>query len=320
LPTKSIETLVTDINAIFTTDIYTQLSTDLEHSDFGHRLANTIRSKLSDRDNGRRYDTPSYTEASGIRGGLSTTEGKLHTASSANRTSLRLSSLGTPCERKLWYSTNTPDAGEALSASSKIKFLYGDILEELLLFLAEEAGHDVQGRQTELDISGVKGHRDCVIDGRLVDVKSASSYSFKKFKEHRLGDDDPFGYLSQLGSYLYASRDDELVKDKDVASFLVIDKTLGHICLDTYPFDDRDWDRIVQNKRRMLSYPEPPARHYSDIPDGKSGNRKLDIACSYCSFKDTCWPSLRTFMYSYGPSFFTHVAREPRVSEAPHNV
>ena len=62
--------------------------------------------------------------------------------------------------------------------------MFGDILEELLLFLAKEAGHTVTGQQDTLSISGVNGHRDAIIDGRLVDVKSASSYSFRKFKNN----------------------------------------------------------------------------------------------------------------------------------------
>ena len=32
------------------------------------------------------------------------------------------------------------------------------------------------------EINGVKGHKDCRIDGTLVDIKSASSYGMKKFR------------------------------------------------------------------------------------------------------------------------------------------
>lgn len=225
--------------------------------------------------------------------------------------SLRLSNLGTPCSRKLWYSINKPELEEPLPPSARLKFLYGDILEELLLFLAEEAGHTVEGRQDELDVNGVKGHRDAVIDGRLVDVKSASTYSFKKFEGNNLRSNDPFGYLSQLGSYLHASKDVE----KDIASFLVIDKTLGNVTLDTYAFGDVNYDNLVEERRQMLSQSEPPPREYEDQPEGKSGNRKLGIECSYCPFKKSCWPGLRIFQYSTGPVFLTSVRKEPKVEE-----
>ena len=42
---------------------------------------------------------------------------------------------------------------------------------------------------------------DSKIDGEVVDVKTASSYSFKKFEQGTLNEDDPFGYVTQLTGY-----------------------------------------------------------------------------------------------------------------------
>lgn len=191
----------------------------------------------------------------------------------------------------------------------------GDLLEELLLFLAAEAGHDVQGQQDEVEINGVKGHRDAVIDGRIVDCKSASTYSFKKFASNGLRGDDPFGYLDQLGGYLFAAKDDPLVTEHDVASFLVVDKTLGNIVLDTYPSNGVDYSSKVEDLKEMVADEEPPGRHFSPVPEGKSGNEKLCTTCSYCNFKKECWPELRTFIYSTGPTYLTKVVKEPKVFE-----
>jgi hypothetical protein len=64
-----------------------------------------------------------------------------------------------------------------------------------------------------------------------------------------------------------------------------------------------------------------PDKCYSDIPDGKSGNRKLAVGCVYCSHKQTCWSDsnqgkgLRVFKYSKGNRFLTHVEKEPDVEE-----
>lgn len=228
---------------------------------------------------------------------------------------LRMSNLGTPCERKLWYGIREPEDAEVLPGSARLKFAFGHILEELVLWLAERAGHDVQGRQTESNINGVLGHRDAVIDGHLVDVKSASTYGFKKFEANGLAADDPFGYLTQLGGYLHASKTDELVRDKTTASFLVIDKTLGKMCLDTYKFPEYNYGRLVESKRSMLAQPNPPPRGFADVPDGKSGNRKLSVGCSYCEYKGKCWPKLRTFLYASGPVFLTSVSKLPLVPE-----
>src|SRR5690606_2827659 len=156
---------------------------------------------------------------------------------------------------------------------------------------------------------------DAVIDGMLVDVKSASTYSFNKFKNHELEENDPFGYIDQLQSYLHTAQDDPIVTIKDRAGFLVIDKTLGHICLDIHKKKDFPIEKLYEYKKEMVSREEPPARRYDPEPEGKSGNLKLGLQCSYCDFKRTCFPTLRTFLYSNKPVHLVHVEREPKVPE-----
>lgn len=275
---KSVKTLVNDIYDLFRPNAKHKFTGD-SIAQFAEGLAKRISSKLE--------------EERGTPG-------------------LRLSNLGTPCERKLWYSINKPQWAEALAPAARIKFLFGDILEELLLWLAREAGHKVEREQEEVECAGVKGHIDAVVDGGLVDCKSASTYSFNKFHDHDLPNNDAFGYLTQLDSYLSSTPNLEVT---DEASFLVIDKTLGHITLDTYPKTGTDYEGVVEAKRKMLAYPLPPARGFHDEADGKSGNRKLGINCSYCDFKYTCWPGLRQFAYAKKPVFLTVVSREPNVEE-----
>ena len=237
------------------------------------------------------------------------------------KATLRMSNIGRPCERQLYYEVNSPEEAEELSSSTYMKFMYGHLIEELTLFLVELAGHKVEGRQDESDIEGIKGHRDAVVDGRLLDVKSASSYSFKKFKEGKLSEDDPFGYVGQIQSYLHAGQEDPVITDKQKASFLVIDKTLGHITLDTHEKDEKNWPEIFNQKKEMVQREEPPERAFSPEPMGKSGNLKLPTICSYCDFKFKCHKDandglgLRTFLYSNGPVYLTTVKEEPRVLE-----
>lgn len=279
---KTIDTLVEDIHKVF----------QLPHEFTGDRLER-FSSRLS----------------KAIATKINITQGK---------PTLRMSNIGSKCSRQLWYKINKPNDAEELPVHARIKFLYGDILEELLLFLAEEAGHTVEGCQDTLEINGIYGHRDAVIDGVLVDCKSASTYGFKKFKNHLTPDVDDFGYIPQLESYLSASRDDPLVTDKTRAAFLVIDKTLGHICLDVHTFKEgKNLGDFYESRKELVSSTRVPERAYSDEPDGKSGNRKLGIACQYCSHRGICWPDVRTFVYSTGPVFLTKVIREPRVEEVP---
>lgn len=244
---------------------------------------------------------------------------------------LRMSNLGTPCERKLWYAVNTPHTGEPLPAPALLKFLYGDVIELLVLSLASAAGHKVEGCQTELDIGGIKGHRDAVIDGITVDVKSASPRSFDKFKYGELRDNDPFGYIRQLASYVYAGRNDEVESHPTVGAFLAVDKVSGEIALDPYDFSGEieGLDDKVEDLKTMVAQDTPPERGFQPVDDGyyntkkkefvPNGNKKLGLNCSYCEFKHECWPGLRTFMYKAGqgtqPRFFTYIKKEPNVQE-----
>lgn len=239
-------------------------------------------------------------------------------AQEQERGTLRMSNLGTPCTRKLWYSVNTPDEAEALRPDTRLKFLYGDILESLLLSLAKASGHDVIGEQDELHISGIRGHRDAVIDGITIDVKSASGYGFQKFENGNLRNDDPFGYISQLSSYVFAGHqaDPERVHPS-LGAFLVVDKQSGKLCLDMYDLSEEvaKKEREVEYLKDVVASDSPPERSFDDVPDGGSGNRKLGTVCSYCGFKASCWPNARTFLYSNGPRFLTTVKRLPNVPE-----
>ena len=230
---------------------------------------------------------------------------------------LSLSSVGTPCQRKLWYKINKPKVGEPLKPNNLLKFFYGDMIEELILHLAVASGHKVEGMQDRLDVHGVKGHRDAVINGMTVDVKSCSSYAFKKFKEGKLRDDDPFGYISQLSSYVYAGKDDPLVTNKTHGAFLAVDKQNGHVCLDIYDFSKelKTKEKEILEVKDMVKGDIPKER-IDPVPQSKtSPNTKLSMPCSYCEYKKACWPEMRTFLYSYGPEFLIDVKNKPKVRE-----
>jgi hypothetical protein len=235
---------------------------------------------------------------------------------------LRASIIGTKCKRKLWYEVNHPELAEGFDPWTKLKFLYGNLLEEIILFLAKESGHDVQKRQAEVEVQNIKGHLDGVIDGVLVDVKSASGYGMGKFKEHRLRDDDPFGYIKQITFYNEGMKDDPSVQIKSEAAFLAVDKSNGQLVLDTYRISDREREVLKEEVEQSITLVngDIPPRGFSDVSDGASGNRKLCLECSYCPYKHACWNDnsgnrLRKFIYSTGPKWFTKIIKEPNVPE-----
>jgi len=225
---------------------------------------------------------------------------------------LRFSALGKK-DRQVWYEAHPVEGGkEEMPAKTYFKFLYGDVLEQLLLFLAKEAGHSVVEEQAQVEVDGVKGHIDAIIDGVVVDVKSASPFGYKKFETDTVPQDDPFGYVAQLSGYA------NVLTPGEPAAWLAIDKVGGDICVSYLPpvviKHHKPEDRI-QHLKEVIASEEAPERCYEPVPDGKSGNLKLPTPCSYCAHKHRCHPGLRTFLYSSGPRFLTTVAREPDVPE-----
>lgn len=233
--------------------------------------------------------------------------------------SLRLSQMGPRCPRQLWHSIHTPELGERLPPSAIIKYTYGHIIESLVIQMAKAAGHEVVGEQDVVTLDGIVGHRDCVIDGCIVDVKSASSFSFQKFKDGSIETSDTFGYLDQLDGYVVGSRNDPLVHVKDRGYLLAVDKTLGHLALHEHHIrEDSIRERIAAYKE-IVGSPVPPRCTCKTIAEGKSGNEKLDTRASYNMFKHCCFPGLRTFLYSSGPVYLSKVVRKPDVKEVDRN-
>ena len=227
---------------------------------------------------------------------------------------LRMSNIGRPL-RQLWYESKNTSDPHVVSGSTQIKFLYGHILEEIVLMLVRMAGHKVTSEQKEVNISGITGHMDCKIDGQVVDVKTASKFSFNKFKDGSLVNNDPFGYLAQLSGY-------ETVEQTKEGGFLVINKESGELCL--FRPDDLEKPNVkekIEKVKAAIAVDTPPDMCYAPIPEGKKGNMKLPSGCAYCPYKFECYSDandgdgLRAFRYSNGPVYFTEVAVEPRVEE-----
>jgi len=234
--------------------------------------------------------------------------------SDAREPTLRMSNIGRPL-RMLWYELNG-FKGEEISGQTLLKFAYGDSTEALLIFLAQAAGHKVERLQEEISVDGILGHIDCVIDGVLVDIKSCSAFSFRKFKDGSLLEpgNDVFGYAHQLCGYAHAL---------DLpAAWIAFDKQSGEITTLELPkekideFDVRSRIRLV---RETCGNASPPERCYEDEPHQKSGNLKLSVGCSYCSHKFECHKDsnngkgLKTYYYSTGPVYLTKVVKEPNV-------
>lgn len=226
---------------------------------------------------------------------------------------LYFSEVGDPCPRRLWYRYNQPEVATKPDGRALLKFFYGDMLEELVLNVAEDAGHSVTNKQERViyDIGDgwvVRGRIDAVIDGVVVDVKSVTKYSEEKFKNDL--QEDPFGYYQQLNGYAAALNNDN-------AGFVTIQKELGHV--NYYPIEvNKGLFRMqAEHAVETVSLDSPDTiNRLPAVPQSKtSKNKKLCTSCGYCNYKKQCWPEMRTFMYSSGPEFLVEVVDTPRVME-----
>ena len=230
---------------------------------------------------------------------------------------LRMSVLGKPT-RQLWYDRYSPKKTKDYDASLNLKFLYGHILEHLILYLAELTGHKVENQQKKVEIDNIKGHIDASVDGQVCDVMSASSFGFKKFKNGELVGDDPFGYLAQLSGY-------ETGMGSNGGGFLVIDKSTGDICF--YKPDELakpNVPTLIKNLKETLASRTPPEKCY-ELSETKGGNKSLPIGCQFCSHKWECHSDanggkgLRVFKYANKNVYLAEVNKQPNVEEITHN-
>ena len=231
-----------------------------------------------------------------------------------NNFTLRMSNIGRPA-RQLWYQKRDELVKSSIDGPTQIKFLYGHILEEIVLMLVRMAGHKVSDEQKEVKVKGVVGHIDCKINNEIVDIKTASGFAFKKFIQGRLAEDDPFGYLGQLAGY-------EKSEGTNNGGFLVINKESGELCL--HQPEDLDKPNItnkINNLISCLDIDDKPERCYDPVPEGKKGNYKLHKSCFWCNYKFDCFKDvnngqgLRGFKYANSTVYLTHVEVEPQVEE-----
>ncbi len=228
---------------------------------------------------------------------------------------LRMSNIGRP-ERQLWFDMNSPATAQTHTPATMIKFLFGHLCEELVLFFVEMAGHEVTDTQKEVKVKGIVGHMDCKIDGEVVDIKSASRFAFQKFVNGTLADSDPFGYLAQLTGY-------EKNEGTDQGGFLVINKEGGDLCFfKPEELDKPNIDAKINSTKKTIKRKTPPFKLcYAPVAEGTYGNYKIAKTCNYCPHKFLCHKDsnnregLRVFKYAKGLAYFTAVNKQPNVLE-----
>jgi len=219
---------------------------------------------------------------------------------------LRMSAVGQPfC--KQWHKKQGTKA--STTYNMHMRFLFGHLIEALLIYIMKSAGIQVEDEQkeTNLNICGVNipGHLDFNVGGKTWDAKSASPYAFSnKFAGewggyNKVKADDPFGYLAQ--GYGYAK-----AEAKPFGGWIVVDKSSGEVAVVKAPVYQE-----MESKAALEQAEENIQKLVDDAPfekcykctdetytrgtgknkeSFKSGNKLLPKECGFCEYKYSCWP------------------------------
>jgi hypothetical protein len=192
---------------------------------------------------------------------------------------IRISSIG-QCERKQWYSAHDYEQEEQPDKLA-LTFLQGHLMEALVKAVLKISGHKVKDEQAKLSVAGVQGSCDAVVDNELVDFKTASNWSFDKFKDDHIKDDS-FGYLEQISAYAHAL-------GKKRAHFIVLNKNTGELKLTTVNTLKNIEDHVLYVKD-IVSGTTPPDHPVWAV----NATGELDMRCSFCGFKQECHGPLQS--------------------------
>ena len=210
---------------------------------------------------------------------------------------LRMSNIGRP-KCQLWFEKNDSEDKTPLPPHFLMNMIIGDIVEAVFKGLLRAAGISFTDNEKVTlkleDGTEINGEFDMVLDDAVDDVKSASPWSYQnKFASSAaLADGDSFGYIAQLVGYSRAA-------GKRMGGWWVVNNAKGEFKY--VPAEDIDEATVLSEIQDTVSYinnDEPFQRCFEPVSETHyrkpTGNKKLGVGCSFCSYKHKCWPSLVT--------------------------
>lgn len=192
------------------------------------------------------------------------------------------SSIGSPCERKLWYGYNGVLGADNEPVMQRT-FDIGKSLESLVLNYLENAGCVLERRSPQLfyrhpDIPELQGHADAVwyINSdppkrAILEVKTARDSSFNVFVRKGLEQWYPV-YYAQVQAYMGMSGIHE-------AYVIAINKDTSALHDEYVRFDELAYDMLCYKALRIIDALEPPA---------KINQNSSFFMCRNCQYKKVC--------------------------------
>lgn len=194
------------------------------------------------------------------------------------------SSIGSPCERKIWYSF-TGVQGDSIAPSMRRTFDIGKRLELMILDYLTEAGLDIIRQDNLLgyaskNVRELQGHVDGIWlrpwpdEQAIIEIKTAKDSSFRVFQKAGLLKWYPV-YYAQVQAYMGMSG----IKTTFV---IAINKDTSELHDEFVNFDP-DYYRELEFKAARISE--------SLIAPEKINNSPLYFVCRTCQYKGTCHES-----------------------------
>ncbi len=198
---------------------------------------------------------------------------------------LRMSSAG-KCIRQLCYIYHKyPQNGKTIDSRARLVFWAGDLTETTIISLAKLAGCvltsvGLNQLNLSMDISGVKieGHPDGMVlhNGELclLEVKSMSSFAFKRFENGDIDD----SYIMQINLYM-----GQLGLKKCI--FVAQNKDSGILGETLIHFDDAVYSIGLERLCSIIDSDKNKLQPRPYRPDAKGF---YDWRCAYCPYFNTC--------------------------------
>lgn len=241
------------------------------------------------------------------------------------------------CPRKRWYKHHGYD-GDAFNPRMLLVFAFGDLVEYAMKYFIKQAcvgdgklysevvfgnktgSFVLQGREFEIYdqhqvITSIDdGVNNLIIPGHadgwgkrnsdqrweLIEIKSAASASFDKFKRGEVPD-----YIKQIHCLMMS--DFAFFHNVRETRFFYMNKNTSHVFDKVFVFNEST-AKQVRDEYLMVLNDEIPNRPY-DLQDEVSyrkttGRKILSYPCSYCEFKKTCWPGIKKEFKSGRPVWY----------------
>ena len=209
------------------------------------------------------------------------------------RNPIRLSSLGKPLCQLIKERDRADTDRNPYTLS--LKFAMGDVYEAIILAILESIDVDITSQSKQVvyrdEEIRVPGTLDVDIDG-IYDIKSASTFSYQKFS--KVGGlqseyaEDPFGYVTQLISY-------SLADERSARGWIVINKDTSEITVCPVRVNESDIAKTRKTIRDNVTALKSSEDHFVKLPGAPemfrkklTGNTRLPMICSYCSYKTDC--------------------------------